>query len=138
MSDTAKSFVTECLTIDPASRPTAAEALRHKWLASEEPHFVQSPSGGPTNLLPQIQKAFDAKKTFRKAVLAVIAVKRMSMLACVNSSMCGLPVSGFVARFEQWKDHIDQVRCRSITVSSVYYHAVTASLLFSTRLGCQN
>ena len=63
MSDTAKSFVTECLTIDPASRPTAAEALRHKWLASEEPHFVQSPSGGPTNLLPQIQKAFDARKT---------------------------------------------------------------------------
>ena len=63
VSDTAKSFVTECLTIDPASRPTAAEALRHKWLASEEPHFVQSPSGGPTNLLPQIQKAFDARKT---------------------------------------------------------------------------
>ena len=63
MSDTAKSFVTECLTIDPASRPTAAEALRHKWLASEEPHFVQSPSGGPTNLLPQIQKAFDARRT---------------------------------------------------------------------------
>jgi len=30
VSVTAKNFVTECLTIDPASRPTAAEALKHK------------------------------------------------------------------------------------------------------------
>jgi calcium/calmodulin-dependent protein kinase I len=30
VSETAKSFVTQCLTIDPASRPTAAEALQHK------------------------------------------------------------------------------------------------------------
>ena len=66
VSETARDFVRTCLTIDPTSRPTAAEALQHKWLASEEPHFVpdpQSPSGGPTNLLPHIQKAFDAKKT---------------------------------------------------------------------------
>ena len=66
MSDTAKSFVTECLTIDPTSRPTAAEALRHPWLAAEKPYFVpdpESPSGRPTDLLPHIQRAFDAKKT---------------------------------------------------------------------------
>jgi serine/threonine protein kinase len=30
VSETAKDFVAECLTIDPASRPTAAEALNHK------------------------------------------------------------------------------------------------------------
>ncbi|PIL28908.1 transporter [Ganoderma sinense ZZ0214-1] len=81
VSATARDFVTECLTIDPTSRPTAAEALKHKWLASEQPHFVQSPTGGPTNLLPQIQKAFDARKTFRKAVFSMIATKRMSTLA---------------------------------------------------------
>ena len=83
MSQTAKDFVTECLTIDPTSRPTAAEALQHKWLASDRPHFVPdpaSPTGGPTNLLPHIQKAFDARKTFRKAVLSMIAMKRMSIL----------------------------------------------------------
>jgi serine/threonine protein kinase len=32
VSDTARSFVTQCLTIDPASRPTAEEALKHKWV----------------------------------------------------------------------------------------------------------
>jgi calcium/calmodulin-dependent protein kinase I len=32
VSDTARAFVTECLTIDPATRPTAEEALAHKWV----------------------------------------------------------------------------------------------------------
>jgi len=83
VSDTARSFVTECLTIDPANRPTAEEALAHKWLASDEPHFVPDPDkqGGPTDLLPHVRKAFDAKKTFRKAVLGMMAMKRMSLLA---------------------------------------------------------
>ncbi|KAH9934581.1 Pkinase-domain-containing protein [Epithele typhae] len=84
VSETAKDFVKECLTIDPRSRPTAAEALKHKWLASDSPYFVpdpDSPSGRPTNLLPHIQKAFDARKTFRKAVFSMIATKRMSLLA---------------------------------------------------------
>ncbi len=63
VSETAKDFVRECLTIDPTSRPTAEEALNHKWLADAEPHFVQDQQGNMTNLLPQIQKAFDAKKT---------------------------------------------------------------------------
>lgn len=30
VSETAKDFVAECLTIDPISRPTAAEVLQHK------------------------------------------------------------------------------------------------------------
>jgi calcium/calmodulin-dependent protein kinase I len=37
-----------------------------QWLADETPHFVpdpESPGGGPTNLLPHIQKNFDARKT---------------------------------------------------------------------------
>jgi len=37
--------------------------------------------GGPTDLLPHVKKAFDAKKTFRKAVLGMMAMKRMSTLA---------------------------------------------------------
>ncbi|KAF8510171.1 Pkinase-domain-containing protein [Gautieria morchelliformis] len=81
VSDTARDFVNACLTVDPTSRPTAAEALEHKWLASEQPHFVpdpESPSGGPTDLLPTIRKGFNARKTFRKAVLSMVAMKRLS------------------------------------------------------------
>ena len=66
VSQTARDFVTACLTIDPASRPTAEEALKHPWLASATPHYVpdpESPSGGPKDLLPQVKKAFDARKT---------------------------------------------------------------------------
>lgn len=66
VSDTAKSFVTSCLTIDQHKRPTAAEALKHPWLASAKPYFVvdpQSSTGQPADLLPQFQKAFNARKT---------------------------------------------------------------------------
>ncbi|KAJ7050411.1 Pkinase-domain-containing protein [Mycena amicta] len=59
----ARDFVRACLTIDPTKRPTAKEALEHKWLASSTPHFVSSPTGGPTDLLPHVKKAFDAKRT---------------------------------------------------------------------------
>ncbi|KIM74076.1 hypothetical protein PILCRDRAFT_80421 [Piloderma croceum F 1598] len=83
VSDTARSFVIECLTIDPTSRPTAEEALAHKWLASAEPHFVPDPDkhGSPTDLLPNVKRAFDGKRTFRKAVLGMMAMKRMTTLA---------------------------------------------------------
>ncbi|KAJ7908051.1 kinase-like domain-containing protein [Mycena leptocephala] len=68
VSDAARDFVKACLTIDPELRPTAAEALEHKWLASTTPHFIpdrSSPGGGPTDLLPSVKKAFNAKLTCR-------------------------------------------------------------------------
>ena len=110
VSETARDFVTECLTIDPASRPTAAEALKHKWLAPEQPHFVQSPTGGPTNLLPQIQKAFDAKKTFRKAVFSMIATKRMSVLAGLSPTAQNFGHDIAQLKEESEKEVIDGVR----------------------------
>ncbi|KAI0260006.1 Pkinase-domain-containing protein [Gloeopeniophorella convolvens] len=84
VSDTAKAFVTACLTVDPAQRPTAAEMLKHGWLADEKPHFVpdpESPTGGPRDLLPHIQKRLDAKTRFRRAVWGITAMRRMSTLA---------------------------------------------------------
>lgn len=68
VSETAKSFVRSCLTIDPTARPTAEEMLKHKWLADSEPHYVEDKEGKMTNLLPQIQKAFDARKTCKLRV----------------------------------------------------------------------
>ncbi|KAF7973106.1 hypothetical protein HWV62_16216 [Athelia sp. TMB] len=83
VSDTARSFVAACLAADPTQRPTARQALQHKWLASEMPHFVPDPDqeGRPTDLLPHVQKAFHARRTFRKAAIGMMAVHRMSTLA---------------------------------------------------------
>jgi hypothetical protein len=36
-----------------------------QWLADDTPHFVpdpESPSGGPTDLLPHVKRAFNAKQ----------------------------------------------------------------------------
>jgi serine/threonine protein kinase len=65
VSETARDFVRTCLTIDPRQRPTATEALRHPWLSETERHYVPDPSdpNAKTDLLPHIQKHFDAKKT---------------------------------------------------------------------------
>jgi len=94
VSPTAREFVTLCLTIDPAARPTAHEALNHRWLASEEPHFVPDAEGAPTNLLPNVRKGFDARKTFRKAVLSVMAGKRFSsVLTAANGKHAHLSPS---------------------------------------------
>ncbi|EIW53194.1 Pkinase-domain-containing protein [Trametes versicolor FP-101664 SS1] len=113
VSDTAKDFVRTCLTIDPTSRPTAAEMLEHKWLASDQRHFVPdpaSPSGGPTNLLPHIQKAFDAKKTFRKAVFSMIATKRMSSLAGLSPTAQRFGQNIAELKEESEKEHVDEDR----------------------------
>lgn len=82
VSETAKDFVAECLTIDPISRPTAAEVLQHKWLADTTPHFVPDPeTEGPTDLLPHVKKAFNAKHLWRKAAFSIRAMNRMATLA---------------------------------------------------------
>ncbi|KAI9567681.1 kinase-like domain-containing protein [Boletus coccyginus] len=81
MSEAARNFVSSCLTVDPVARPTAEQMLQHPWLTTEVPHFVEAATSGPTDLLPLVRKAFNARRTFRKAVFAMIAIKRMSTLA---------------------------------------------------------
>jgi len=104
VSEIARDFVKQCLTIDPGSRPTAAEMLKHRWLASDLPHFVpdpDSPSGGPTDLLPHVKKHFDAKKTFRKAVFSMLAMKRMSLLASGGGATEVTKFERDVARYKE-------------------------------------
>lgn len=81
VSETAKDFVRKCLTIDPAERPTAAEVLKHRWLTDTAAHFVPSADGAPTDLLPHVKKAFNAKLLWRKAGFSIRAMNRMSTLA---------------------------------------------------------
>ncbi|KAJ9093463.1 hypothetical protein QFC19_008322 [Naganishia cerealis] len=77
VSAEAKAFVRKCLTIDPTNRPTAGELLQDTWLKNVEEHYVATPQGSATDLLPNVRKAFDARKTFRKAVLGMMAVHRL-------------------------------------------------------------
>ncbi|KAJ7057250.1 Pkinase-domain-containing protein [Mycena amicta] len=58
-----------------------SETARDFWLASSTPHFVSSPTGGPTDLLPHVKKAFDAKRTWKKAAFSIRALSRMTLLA---------------------------------------------------------
>lgn len=121
VSDTAKEFIKCCLTINPVKRPTAQEMLAHKWLSSE--HYVTDSTGAATDLLPQVKKNFDAKKTcqsglflapflfflidplniVRKAVFTMMAMKRMSSLAS--------PVAETFSRdLQQYKEESEKVR----------------------------
>ncbi|KAK7042197.1 calcium calmodulin dependent protein [Favolaschia claudopus] len=95
VSPTAREFVQACLTVDPAARPTAAEALQHRWLTAATPHFVPdpfNPSGGPTNLLPHVKRAFNAKSAWKRAQFGIRALKRMEALAhSMNREIGHLP-----------------------------------------------
>ncbi|KAJ3050406.1 hypothetical protein HK097_008623 [Rhizophlyctis rosea] len=68
VSEAAKDFIRKCLVLDPAKRLTANDALAHPWLKTDADY----------DLKPVVEKNFNAKKTFRKAVLAVSGMARMA------------------------------------------------------------
>ena len=61
VSETAKEFIRSCLTVDPVKRPSASEMLKHAWLSKE--HLEAVDTSAAPDLLPQVKKNFDAKKT---------------------------------------------------------------------------
>ncbi|KAF9269509.1 Pkinase-domain-containing protein [Marasmius fiardii PR-910] len=101
VSETARDFVRECLTIDPASRPTAEEALNHKWLADPEPHYVVSSNGEPADLLPHVKKAFNARQLWRKAAFSIRAVNRMSALVGASGVTDAQILKGELSKFKE-------------------------------------
>ena len=116
VSQTGKDFVTYCLTVDPAKRPTAAEALAHKWLADSKPHFVANPlDGTPADLLPNVKRAFDAKKLWRKAAFSIRAVNRMASLAAATEHT---EASAMRANIDQYKAESEK---EDIETASITY-----------------
>jgi calcium/calmodulin-dependent protein kinase I len=101
VSQTAREFIQCCLTINPAKRPTAQEILDHKWLSSE--HYVTDHTGAAADLLPQVKKNFDAKKTFRKAVFTMMAMKRMTTLASLSPG-----AEDFNRNLQQYKEESEK------------------------------
>ncbi|KAJ3300449.1 hypothetical protein HK104_000507 [Borealophlyctis nickersoniae] len=66
ISQSAKDFIKACLVVDPAARLTARQALEHPWLLTESTF----------DLKPNLEKNFNARRTFRKAILAVSSINR--------------------------------------------------------------
>ncbi|KAJ9475506.1 putative Calcium/calmodulin-dependent protein kinase I (putative) [Pseudozyma hubeiensis] len=79
VSDQAKDFINKLLTIDPSKRPTAKQALQHQWLQEAAPTGGAQPaaSAEQKDLLPDIKSAFNAKRTFRKAVNGIRLINRL-------------------------------------------------------------
>ncbi|CAG8702384.1 20424_t:CDS:2 [Dentiscutata erythropus] len=65
VSEDAKDFIRCLLTLDPEKRPSAKEALQHKWMSGENAMDVD------------LLENFDARKAFRKAIGAVQAAARI-------------------------------------------------------------
>ncbi|UZJ57429.1 hypothetical protein CBS101457_006749 [Exobasidium rhododendri] len=73
VSEEARDFVNKLLTIDPSSRMTANQALQHKWLTTNAAEV----GGEQRDLLPDIKQAFNAKRTFKKAVNGIRLINRL-------------------------------------------------------------
>ncbi|BGP44179.1 Calcium/calmodulin-dependent protein kinase type I [Rhodotorula kratochvilovae] len=69
-----RDFIRHCLVIDQTQRLTAAQALAHPWLAAPSPSTTtaQQQAQRP-DLLPSLRKNFNAKGTWRRAILGVRA-----------------------------------------------------------------
>lgn len=73
VSQEARDFINKLLTIDPQARMTAQQALEHPWLSTK----ASVEGGDQRDLLPDIKSAFNAKRTFRKAVHGIRLINRL-------------------------------------------------------------
>ncbi|UPK99417.1 hypothetical protein LCI18_010352 [Fusarium solani-melongenae] len=72
VSSHAKDFIRRCLTIDATKRITAHEALQHPFVAG----FINA-EGESQNLLPNIKKNFNARRTLHAAIDTVRAINKL-------------------------------------------------------------
>ncbi|KAK4124302.1 Pkinase-domain-containing protein [Parathielavia appendiculata] len=82
VSDSAKDFIRRCLTIDPAKRMTAHEALQHPFVAGWALRAAAAGGDGALadkgqNLLPTVKKNFNARRTLHAAIDTVRAINKL-------------------------------------------------------------
>lgn len=76
VSDDAKNLISSLLTVDPAKRLSASEALNHKWMVADGDKLAAQDLG--TNLAEL--KKYNAKRKFKAAVNAVILANKLTSL----------------------------------------------------------
>lgn len=69
----ARDFINRCLVIDQTKRMTASEALAHPWLAQRVPEASAQQQTQRPDLLPSLRKNFNAKRTWKRAIMGVRA-----------------------------------------------------------------
>jgi calcium/calmodulin-dependent protein kinase I len=72
VSLTAREFIRRCLTVDPAARMTAHEALSHPWITE-----LGKASDGEEDLLPTVKKNFNARRTLHAAIDTIRAINQL-------------------------------------------------------------
>jgi serine/threonine protein kinase len=78
VSEGGKDFIRRCLTIDPAKRMTAHEALQHPFVAGWAARAaVEGAADKGTNLLPTVKKNFNARRTLHAAIDTVRAINKL-------------------------------------------------------------
>lgn len=75
ISPEARDFISQCLSLDPAKRPTALTLSKHRWLAD-----VEDVANNTEDLLPNIREGFDARQKLRKGIEAVLLANRIAAL----------------------------------------------------------
>lgn len=87
VSDGAKDFIRRCLTIDPARRMTAHEALQHPFVVGYHRGGADGDKGA--NLLPTVKKNFNARRTLHAAIDTVRAINKLREGQAVAGLMDG-------------------------------------------------
>lgn len=70
ITSNAKNFISRCLTVDPQRRPTSHDALGHPFVADRG--TLQG-----ADLLPEVRKNFNAKRTLHAAIDTVRAINKL-------------------------------------------------------------
>lgn len=110
VSDTAKNFIDQLLTIDPSKRLTARKALEHPWLqSSSTSKGTEGKEGEQKDLLPDIKSAFNAKRTFRKAVNGIRLINRLRTNEHVPNKEEIEKLRQTIKEAEQESNNLDQV-----------------------------
>ncbi|KAI0961024.1 hypothetical protein AcV7_000242 [Taiwanofungus camphoratus] len=96
VSAEAKEFIRALLNPDPSKRPTAAEALKHRWLTTHEPSTEHDLAGLRTN--------FDPRARWRAAINGARALHRFGSRGSATSSGGWRSAASSVADSEDEED----------------------------------
>ncbi|KAL2137098.1 hypothetical protein VTI74DRAFT_8730 [Chaetomium olivicolor] len=110
VSDSAKDFIRRCLTIDPAKRMTAHEALQHPFVAGWAKVTAAGGEGADKgqNLLPTVKKNFNARRTLHAAIDTVRAINKLregQAGGFMNGQRSKEPVKNIAPAQEQKKEN---------------------------------